>query len=95
MDFPRPRVTAPSLHAYVFALTWVLYRLQHQPLLDGPSRWPFVAVFFGDFPISALAFGVMFGSDELASYAVAAWGILGTLWWYFLGRCIEERRSKA
>ena len=32
-------------------------------------------------------------SDKYFPYAVAAWGILGTLWWYFLGRLIEERRA--
>lgn len=94
MDFPRPRVTAPLLHVFVFALTWVLYSLQRQPLLDGPSRWPFLAVFLGDFPVSAVAFGVMFGSDQRAPYAVAAWGILGTVWWYFLGGRMEDRRKQ-
>ena len=94
MNFPRARVTAPLLHVYVFALTWVLNWLQRQPLLDGPSRWPFLLVFFGDFPVSAVAFGVMFGSDQGAPYAIAAWGTLGTPWWYFLGRWWEERRQK-
>ncbi len=91
VDMPRARVIAPFLHAYLFAFTWVLYWLQSQPLLDGPSRWPFLAVFLGDFPFSAVAFGVMFVSEKLAPYAIGAWGILGTLWWYFLGRLIEER----
>jgi hypothetical protein len=95
MDFPRARVTAPLLHVFVFSLTWVLDWLQRQPLLDGPARWPFLAVFLGDLPVSVVAFGVMFGSDERAPYAAAAWGILGTLWWYFLGRLIEKRRMKA
>jgi hypothetical protein len=95
VDMPRARVTAPILHAFLFALTWVLYWLQGQPLLDGPSRWPFLAVFLGDFPFSVVAFGVMFGSEERTPYAIAAWGILGTLWWYFLGRLIEERIGKA
>lgn len=95
MNFPRARVSAPFLHLFVFGLTWVLYWLQHQPLLDGPSRWPFLAVFLGDFPLPAVAFGVMFGSDERAPYALAVWGVLGTLWSYYLGKWIEERRCEA
>lgn len=30
------------------------------------------------------AFGVMFNSDARFPYALPAWGILGTLWWYLL-----------
>jgi hypothetical protein len=95
MAISRARVTAPFLHVLLFTLTWVLYWVQRQPLLDGPSRWPFLAVFLGDFPLSVVAFGVMFGSAERAPYAIAAWGILGTLWWYFLGTLIEQRGGKA
>jgi hypothetical protein len=94
MNFPRARITAPSLHIYLFALTFLLYWIQRQPLLDGPSRWPLAVVFLGDFPISAVAFGVMFGSEASWPYALTAWAVLGTLWWYFLGRWIEERASK-
>ena len=89
----KARWSAPLIHGYVFAFTWVLFWLQAQPLLDGPSRWPFALIFLGDFPISAIAGGAMSVSDKYFPYAVAAWGILGTLWWYFLGRLIEERRA--
>jgi hypothetical protein len=44
----RARLTLPVAHVLLFGLTWVLYRLQPQPLLDGPSRWPFWAVFLAD-----------------------------------------------
>jgi hypothetical protein len=87
----RARLTAPLLHVCLFALTWMLFWIQSQPLLDGPSRWPFGVLFFGDLPISAIAFGVMFGSDARMPYALVAWGVLGTLWWYLLGRWLEGR----
>jgi len=51
-------------------------------------------VFLGDFPISVVAFGVMFNSDTYVPYAIVAWGVIGTAWWYFLGRCIEEKRQR-
>jgi hypothetical protein len=86
---PRERLFAPMLHGFVFILTWVLFWLQPQPLLDGPSRWPFALVFVADLPFSAIAFGVMFSSESRFPYAVAAWGIVGTIWWYWLGRSIE------
>ncbi len=95
MDFPRARMSAPLLHALVFSLTWVLAWLQPQPLLDGPARWLFLGVFLGDFPLSVVAFGVMFSSSERAPYAVIAWGVLGTFWWYFLGTLVERRGRKA
>ena len=94
MDVSRARMIAPFLHVLLFTLTWVLYWVQDQPLLDGPSRWPFAAVFLGDLPFSVVPFGVMFNSGELAPYAIASWGILGTLWWYFLGTLIERAVRK-
>jgi hypothetical protein len=32
----------------------------------------------------------MFSSDAHFPYALDGWGILGTLWWYFLGGLIEQ-----
>lgn len=92
-NLKRGQVAAPVLHICLFTLTWVLYWIQQQPLLDGPSRWPFAVVFLADLPISVVAFGVMFGSEARAPYALAAWGVLGTLWWYFLGLLIEVKVS--
>lgn len=95
LDFRQPRVVAPVLaHALVFALTWFLFWLQPQPLLDGPAVVPFFLVFFGDFPFSAIAFGVMFTSAAKAPYAAAVWGVVGTFWWYFLGRLMDRRRRR-
>jgi hypothetical protein len=73
-------------------LTWVLFWLQPQPLLNGPSRWPFAVIFLADFPVSAIAFGAMFRSDLVVPYAVAVWGLLGTIEWYFLGQLFLPRR---
>jgi hypothetical protein len=63
-------------------------------MLDGPSALPFAAVFFADFPISAIAFGIMFNSEALTPYAAITWGAIGTLRWYYIGQWIEERRSR-
>jgi hypothetical protein len=89
----KARWIAPLIHGYVFVLTWILYWLQSQPLLDGPSRWPFALIYFGDFPFSAISFGAMFVSEKNFPYALAAWAAVGTLWWYFLGRLMERRRA--
>ena len=93
----KPRWIAPLVHGCIFVLTWILYWLQTPPLLDGPSRWPFVLIFFGDFPVSLIAFGKMWDGGKNVPYALAAWGIFGTMWWYFLGLLIEKgvRRAKA
>jgi hypothetical protein len=98
----RAKYLAPAVHAVLFVCVWVLFRLSSLPLLDGPARVPFGIVFFSDMPISAIAFGVMFSSDEHWVMAVIIWGIVGTLWWYLLGRSIDawvlrlqKRREKA
>jgi hypothetical protein len=88
----RVPLAAEALHVFLFALTWTLYGIQQQPLLNGPSRWPFAIVFLTDFPISVVAFGAMFGGQPHTLYFLTAWGVLGTLWWYFLGHLIERRR---
>jgi hypothetical protein len=93
-NLPRPRLAAPVLHMCLFILTWVLSWIQPQPLAQGPADWPFRILFVADLPISLIAFGVMFNSDAHFPYALAAWGILGTLWWYFLGCLIEERKRR-
>lgn len=64
-------------------------RISTQPLLDGPARWPFMVLFTIDAPISEYAFGVIFTSTEHTALAIAAWGILGTLWWFVLGVSID------
>jgi len=79
------------VHVCLFALTWILFWIQPQPLAQGPADWPFRVLFLADFPISLIAFGVMFTSDARFPYALAMWGILGTLWWCFLGGLIEQR----
>jgi hypothetical protein len=91
----RFRFTAPVLHACLFTITGVLAWISSQPILDGPARFPFAALFVADFPISAIAFGVLFTSQERTWFALGLWGIVGTLWWYFLGRSIEAWISRA
>jgi hypothetical protein len=83
-DFRRARLVAPVAHILVFSSTWLLFWLQSQPLLDGPARFPFAVVFVADFPISIIAFN-----------AVALWGTVGTLWWYFLGGLVDDWRPRS
>jgi hypothetical protein len=86
---PGARVAAPVLHAVLFLVASVLMVFSDHPILDGPARIPFAVLFFGDLPISAIAFGVMFSSEGQGPYAWVVWGIIGTAWWHFLGRSIE------
>jgi hypothetical protein len=74
---PNPRWMAPLVHGLVFSLTWILYWLQTQPLLDGPGRWPFTLIFFGDLPLSVIAFGKMWDRGKNVPIC-ASW--LGNRW---------------
>lgn len=93
-DFRRLSLVAPIAHVLIFSI-WLLFWLQPQPLLDGPAGFPFAVIFVADFPISAIAFGVMFTSVASVPYAVALWGIVGTLWWYFLGGLVDDWRTRS
>jgi hypothetical protein len=86
-------LAAATLHVFLFGLTGILYAISQQPLLNGPSRWPFTIVFLADLPISVIAFAAMFGGQRHALYFLAAWGVLGTLWWYILGLLIQVKAS--
>jgi hypothetical protein len=86
----RVPFVAAALHAGLFVVMWILiYWRQPVPCTDGPARWPFNVLFLADFPISLFAFGAMFDSGANVPYALAAWGTLGTFWWYGLARGIE------
>ena len=87
-----PLATA-GLHVFLFGLTGILYVFQQQALLEGASRLPFTILFLADLPVSVIAFGAMFGGWPHASYFLAAWGVLGTLWWYCLGLLIQVKAS--
>jgi hypothetical protein len=89
MHIPRARITAPVLHALLFALTSILLAMSTSPILNGPAKIPFGIVFVADLPFSAFAFSVMFFSEEYGWFAFAIWGVLGTAWWYFLGMSFE------
>jgi len=94
----RARYAAPALHAILFAVTCVLWWISNKPIADGPAGLPFLVLYFADLPISAIPFGVMFTSAERGWLAWSFWGVLGTVWWYFLGLSIEawiRRFSKA
>jgi hypothetical protein len=84
---------AAALHGFLFGLTGVLYIFQQQPLLNGPSLLPFAIISLADLPVSLIAFGAMFNGWPHALYFLAAWGVLGTVWWYLLGLLIQVKMS--
>lgn len=85
----KVRWIAPAAHLCVFAATWITAHLQSQPLLDGPAKYGFAPLFFADLPISALAFSRMWDDGHLIG-PLLAWGSIGTVWWYVLGRLLES-----
>jgi len=86
----RAPVIAPALHLFLFALAW--FPILIHPQVPG-SSWPFLLICFADFPISLLAGIALFRSDAWTPYALTAWLVLGTIWWYFLGLLIEVKAS--
>jgi hypothetical protein len=69
---------------------WALYAILRQGLFDGPSGVLFAILIVADFPFSTVAFGYMFSGGTDGTFAVIAWGVGGTLWWYLLGWSIEK-----
>src|SRR6266404_1208385 len=93
-NLPRARFTAAVSHALLFAITSVLMWISSRPILDGPARLPFGVLWVADLPISAIAFSVMFTSTENGWFAWGMWGVVGTVWWYFLGLSVEACRRR-
>jgi hypothetical protein len=62
--------------------------MSSQPLMDGPSKWPFQVLLVADLPFSIVCFGFLFAGQVLL--ALVAWGVLGTFWWYLIGLGIEK-----
>ena len=65
-----------------------------KPILDGPAVVPFGILFFGDLPISAFAFGVMFTREHGGWIAWGVWGIAGTVWWYLIGLSLFDQTQR-
>jgi Tol biopolymer transport system component len=87
----RVKYVASEVHALLFISMWVLHFVFSEPLMNGPSAFLFVILFIADLPISGIAFGVMFASNELGPVAAVLWGVLGTLWWFAIGFAIDAR----
>src|SRR5450755_1680555 len=87
----RVKYIAAEVHALLFIAMWFLSFVFSQPLMNGPSAFPFVVLFIADLPISMIAFGVMFTSSEMGPVAAVLWGVLGTLWWFAIGIAIDAR----
>jgi hypothetical protein len=80
---------APAIHAFLFLAMWALFAGSGQSLMGGPSRLPFAILLIADLPFSIIAFGFAFTSEANAGIAFVLWGVVGTLWWYLLGRVID------
>jgi WD40-like Beta Propeller Repeat len=87
----RVKYIAAEIHALLFVSMWLLYAGFSQPLADGPSKVPFVILLVADFPISLVAFGIMFNSAEMGNAAAVLWGAVGTLWWFGIGSLFHPR----
>ncbi len=85
----KAKYIAPAIHALLFLAMWALYGGFDQPLLNGPAALPFGILFLADLPFSAFAFGVMFTSESNGPIAFVLWCVVGTVWWYLLGRSID------
>ncbi len=95
MRIPRARITAPALHACLFVIAyayWLLFernvhRLDRIDLLG--------ILWIADLPISAfvslvnLGVGAGMAGHAQIGLGFISWGVLGTIWWYFLGISIE------
>ena len=89
----RFRWIASGLHTMMFAITWIIALVQPQPLLDGPARWGFAVLTIADFPISVIAFSMLWDKGLLLGLSV--WATIGTLEWFFLGMWLERRFAAA
>ena len=85
----QAKYIAPAVHAFLFVAMWALFAGSGQSLMGGPSGLPFAILLIADLPFSFIAFSVIFASDAKAGIAFVLWGVVGTLWWYLLGRVID------
>jgi Tol biopolymer transport system component len=92
----QAKYIAPAAHAFLFLATLALYAGFDQSMSNGPAGLLFFILMIADLPFSLFAFGVMFTSTTYGWIAFALWGVVGTLWWYLLGRAIDAliRRIK-
>src|ERR1700722_5673808 len=87
----RIKYLAPALHGLLFLSMLTLYWEFARALADSPARLLFLVLFVADFPISWVAFGVLFSSAKFGPFAALSWGFLGTLWWYLIGKFLDTR----
>jgi hypothetical protein len=94
---PKARAIAPILHASLFGIASPLLLFSHDAIFDGPASVLISILWVADIPISIVAsYGLIF-NQEYATLVWTLWGVLGTIWWYFLGLSIEawcKRLSK-
>lgn len=82
-------MAAAVLHALLFGIASILPLFSNEPILNGPAKLPIVILWVADIPISLIASERLFFHTEYARLVWALWGVIGTIWWYFLGISIE------
>ena len=89
MRIPQARITAPAVHACLFALAYTFWLLFEKGT-HSPARFDLFAVLWiADVPISVLVSIITLGTRHYSGVAFVLWGVLGTGWWYVLGISIE------
>src|SRR5258705_13305758 len=88
MGIPQARITAPAVHACLFALAYTLWLLFEKGT-HSPARFDLFAVLWiADVPISVLVSIITLGTGHYSGSLLFC-GVLGTGWWYVLGISIE------
>ena len=89
MRIPPARITAPAVHACLFALAYTFWLLFEKGT-HSPARFDLFAVLWiADVPISVLVSIITLGTRHYSGVAFVLWGVLGTGCWYVLGISIE------
>jgi len=84
----RIRYVAAAVHAGLFLVGCALFVSEPQPLVNGIAGTLLFGLFLADRPISSYAVAAMFTGRNLFVWTIT-WGVIGTLWWFFLGCVIE------
>jgi hypothetical protein len=88
-NLQRPRFVAPAIHACLFALAYAFWLLFERGTHNNARLDLFALLWFADLPISVLTSILTMGSHKNGGVAFGLWGVLGTVWWYFLGISME------
>ena len=79
----RYRLIPACSHLAICAIVWFAAAMDPRPVLDGVARWGIWLLTLVDFPLSVIAFSLMW--DERRLLGGFVWSCGGTLLWYLLG----------